>query len=136
MAERFINTCEDKLEDIKSKLGCNDEYYIELCDQVVNHALNAIIVTLNNKQKQLAGSGLTEFRDALADALSVIELLSVMDMTQETRNRLETNEQAFTESRNQLLNAAISQALPTKSNGWCYIATMAYGDYDLSLIHI
>ncbi|MDF1690402.1 MAG: hypothetical protein P1U35_12420 [Cycloclasticus sp.] len=129
-AERFVNTCEDKLEDIKSKLGCNDEYYIELCDLIVNQALNAVIVTLNNKQKNLPGSGLAEFREALDHALSVLELLSVLDMTQEARNRLETNQQAFAESRNQLLNAAISQALPTKSNGWCYIATMAYGDYD------
>lgn len=141
VVERFVKACQYSLKEAKAKLGANDAYYISLCDAVVNNALSVIIDVLNKGQDDLDHSTVSEFKESAEYALCIIDTLSAHDISEALSDRVATNRRAIIEVKDQLANMtfhkpsdkALREALSRAENsskGACYIATMAYGDYD------
>lgn len=116
----FIDGCRSDLLLVRQKLGTSNSLYLKISSAVASAAINALVEKINAAQQM---ANITSDRDSLkgdvASALSTMSKISSLDMTAECRNYFNSN--------NSTLNSINSQLNPS---GGCYIATMAYGDYD------
>lgn len=116
----FIDGCRSDLLLVRQKLGTSNSLYLKISSAVASAAINALVEKINAAQQM---ANITSDRDSLkgdvASALSTMSKISSLDMTSECRNYFNSN--------NSTLNSINSQLNPS---GGCYIATMAYGDYD------
>lgn len=116
----FIDCCRSDLLLVRQKLGVSNSLYLKISSAVASAAINALVEKINAAQQM---ANITSDRDSLkgdvASALSTMSKISSLDMTAECRNYFNSN--------NSTLNSINSQLNPS---GGCYIATMAYGDYD------
>lgn len=116
----FIDGCRPDLLLVRQKLGVTNSLYLKISSAVASAAINALVEKINAAQQM---ANITSDRDSLkgdvASALSTMSKISSLDMTSECRNYFNSN--------NSTLNSINSQLNPS---GGCYIATMAYGDYD------
>lgn len=116
----FIDGCRSDLLLVRQKLGASNSLYLKISSAVASAAINALVEKINAAQQM---ANITSDRDSLkgdvASALSTMSKISSLDMTSECRNYFNSN--------NSTLNSINSQLNPS---GGCYIATMAYGDYD------
>lgn len=116
----FIDGCRPDLLLVRQKLGVTNSSYLKISSAVASAAINALVEKINAAQQM---ANITSDRDSLkgdvASALSTMSKISSLDMTSECRNYFNSN--------NSTLNSINSQLNPS---GGCYIATMAYGDYD------
>lgn len=116
----FIDGCRSDLLLVRQKLGVSNSLYLKISSTVASAAINALVEKINAAQQM---ANITSSRDSLkgdvASALSTMSKISSLDMTYECRNYFNSN--------NSTLNSINSQLNPS---GGCYIATMAYGDYD------
>lgn len=119
--ESFIDICKPDLMSIKQKLGINNDLYIKISSAVVSSAINALVDNINKAQSLAQfSSDKSSIRSSVSSAVSIMSKISTLDMTSECRSYFNNN--------NATLNRINSQLTP--SSGGCYIATMAYGDYD------
>lgn len=118
----FVSEAESELLTIKQKLGATSSTYLKISSAVASMAINAIVEILNSMQRSPA---IGAFRDILQSqirsAVSVMNRIGNLDMTTDCRSYFNTNKST--------LNSINSRINPASSGG-CYIATMAYGDYD------
>ena len=116
----FIDGCRSDLLFVRHKLGASNSLYLKISSAVASAAINALVEKINAAQQM---ANITSDRNSLkgdvASALSTMSKISSLDMTSECRNYFNSN--------NSTLNSINSQLNPS---GGCYIATMAYGDYD------
>lgn len=116
----FIDGCRSDLLLVRQKLGASNSLYLKISSAVASAAINALVEIINAAQQK---ANITSDRESLkgdvASALSTMSKISSLDMTSECRNYFNSN--------NSTLNSINSQLNPS---GGCYIATMAYGDYD------
>lgn len=116
----FIDGCRSDLLLVRQKLGTSNSLYLKISSAVASAAINALVEKINAAQQM---ANITSDRNSLkgdvASALSTMSKISSLDMTSECRNYFNSN--------NSTLNSINSQLNPS---GGCYIATMAYGDYD------
>lgn len=116
----FIDGCRSDLLLVRQKLGTSNSLYLKISSAVASAAINALVEKINAAQRM---ANITSDRDSLkgavASALSTMSKISSLGMTSECRNYFNRN--------NSTLNSINSQLKPF---GGCYIATMAYGDYD------
>jgi hypothetical protein len=95
-----------------------------------------VIDVVNNAQTGLEYDRpkLLKLPTIVSNAVTAITTIGTLDMDRETRSRYSTNQATINGINRQLdgvrqqLRAASVQ--PSNSDGGCYIATMAYGDYD------
>ena len=105
---QLMEDCKEKLQELAEKIGPDDEFYINICSQFVQVQIAMQIDYLN---RHMTHSNLERTH------IQLFESLSVFAMDSETRSRYNTNKN--------ILKRNYSQ-----SSGGCYIATMAYGDYN------
>ena len=124
----FINTCKPKLKTLISEVG-QTEGYMTLSSVVVRVALNAIIDRVNEVQDESHSH--STILSTFKSAHTAMNALSWFDMNEETQARFDTNHTSITNSYN---HASAWQSQQNKKQQQkqqgCYIATMAYGDYD------
>ena len=134
-ASHLINVCKPKLQNIKSTLGSTDEFYLNVSSAVVNNALGMIIDVVNDAQREIAPTmaNLLNLRDIADKAVYAIVTMSSLDMNAQTRQRYTENKSTIIGINNQLDSLTRqnrSTNSSSSSSGGCYIATMAYGNYD------
>ncbi len=124
--DRFILGSRPKLREIRTVLGDKDEFYLQISSAIVARVLGGLIGIHNHGQERVIKriSSLDEFTGALDWIVATIDKIQLFDMTSDVRSRLEKNKKVIVGTKTQVDVAA------TKSSGGCYIATMAYGDYD------
>jgi hypothetical protein len=125
-ANEFVLKCTPKLQNIKSVLGGYDELYIKISSAIVNNALEMLVAAINSKQSD-PSMKLDNLIWFVRSALKVSNRIGELDMVPELRKHYEKNHLTL-KSIYYDLNNAKSRA--SSSSGGCYIATMAYGDYD------
>ena len=142
--KEIVNSTKPFLIDLKSILGNTNERYLKISTQIASFAQNNIIVEINkvqenykiNLEKDKIGT-LTRIKSTLEFGLEATTLIESLDM--ETDFRINN----FNENKNYLISlcATISANIsafrpistpvkPSKKDKGCYIATMAYGDYE------
>lgn len=118
--ESFVNSNVSDLQVIKSKLGTTNDIYLKISSAVASAAINALVDKINKAQTMAhITSDKSSLRSDVSSAISIMSKISSLDMTSQCRSYFNNN--------NSTLNSINSQLNPS---GGCYIATMAYGDYD------
>lgn len=132
----LVIACKPKLSNIKNELGSYDDFYLQVSSAVVSNALGMIIEVVNREQSQLQydRTKLFSLPSTISAAVEVIEKMEYFDMISEVRSRFDTNKRTIKNIKSQLdavTNSSRSYSSSrSSSSGGCYIATMAYGDYD------
>ena len=127
--QNFISECQPDLLSIGRKLGANTSTYIKISSVIVSVAVavNAVI-DIVNKAQQFAS--LTHNPGDLVwmvmSSVSVMKSIGQLTMDNECREYYQKNYNTLCNIHNQLT----PKPQPSSSSGGCYIATMAYGDYD------
>lgn len=125
--QSFISECQPDLLSIGKKLGTNTSTYIKISSVIVSVAVNAII-DIVNKAQQFAS--LTQNPGDLVwtvmSSVSVMKSIGQLTMDNECREYYQKNYNTLCSIHNQLT----PKPQPSSSSGGCYIATMAYGDYN------
>ena len=140
----LVVSCKPKLTNIKNELGSYDDFYLQVSSAVVSNALGMIIEVVNKEQSQLQydRTKIITLTTTISSAVSVIDKMEYFDMVSEVRNRFDTNKRTIKGIKSQLdavTNATrsySSSSSNSSSSGGCYIATMAYGDYDHPQVQI
>jgi tetratricopeptide (TPR) repeat protein len=129
--DNLVLDCQPKLRIIKIHAEDNDDY-LDVCDALVANALGAVIDIFNRAQEKVVNKTLSIDRfKVLVDAnLSTLNTLNAIDMSAAQRIRLNKNKQVMVDVKSQV------EAAVKKQSGACYIATMAYGDYDHSQVRL
>ncbi len=128
-SRQLVSACESKLLNIKKHLGSYDDFYLKLSSAIINNALGMVITVVNREQDQLEydKTKLTTLPGTFSSAVAVLIKMKSFDMTSEIRDRLNTNTKVISDINSQLKEF---KKQPVSSSGGCYIATMAYGDYN------
>lgn len=142
-AKSLVSGCKHKLQSIRSVLGSDDELYLGISSAVVGNALGMLIEVVNEAQSGLEynRSKLLLLPGIVSDAVEVINMLDSLDMNYETKRRFNDNKSTIKGMNSQLetvrsqmrtasRTSSSSSSSSNSSGGGCYIATMAYGDYD------
>ncbi|PQJ72769.1 CFI-box-CTERM domain-containing protein [Polaribacter butkevichii] len=137
-AKSLVNSCKSKLQNIRVVLGSNDEFYLNISSAVVSNALGMVIDVVNEAQSGLEynKAKLIRLPDIVSDAVSVISTMGSLDMNSQTRHRYSENKSTINGINSQLesvrrqIHSTNGSSSSSSSNSGCYIATMAYGDYD------
>lgn len=115
----LLNQCTPELDAIKSKLGYTDETYINISSAVASAAINGLVEIINTEQKfAIIDSGREKLKGTVRDAMSLMSQIGNLAMSSKCRSYYNNNMSTL-QSINSQLNPS-----------GCYIATMAYGDYD------
>ena len=130
-ASTFVLNCKPDLNSIKQKLGQENELYLKISSAVASAAINAIVEAVNAEQQKVSihgpYAGMLISR-LISLATSCMCIIGSLDMDDKCRNYYQSNYTTLS-SINSKLNPK-PKPTTTTSTGGCYIATMAYGDYD------
>ena len=105
---------------MKEKLGSSNDLYIKVTSAVVSAAVNAIVEIINMKQTLSLGNT-DGLKPVISAAISAMEIIGNIDVDTKTSQYYNSNNSTLV-SMNRRLNPS--------DDGACYIATMAYGDYE------
>ena len=128
----LVVSCKPKLINIKNELGSYDDFYLQISSAVAGNAMGMIIEVVNDAQSGLEynPSKLILLPDIVSSAVSVLNQMDSIDMNSEVRNRYNTNKGTINSINSQLQTINRQRTSSSSSSSGCYIATMAYGDYD------
>ncbi len=120
--DTFIDDCKPDLLLIRQKLGPSNSLYLKISSAIASAAINALVEKSNTI---FSGCVITEsLQSSVVLAISTMSKISSLDMTTECRDYFNRNNSTLNNIKQQL------QPKFSSSSGGCYIATMAYGDYD------
>ncbi len=124
------------LNNIKSVLGSTDEFYLGLSSRIASDAQGMCVSEINKLQEKIANAydnatkiaAILLLKERVNEAWNVTTTIGTMDLLQDFRIRYTQNRTILSNLKNQL--AAVNTGRASGSSSGCYIATMAYGDYD------
>ncbi len=122
LARDTVKECKPRLENIKNSVGGSNEVYQKLSNDVASISLACLIDYVNNSGNATLGIPPTISEHILSAMTSIGEL----EMNFEMRKRYNEQNQSLIN-----LRKAVQRSTSRSSGGGgCYIATMAYGDFN------
>lgn len=126
----LLSTTKPHLDKIKSILGSSDKLYLGLSSRIASDAQAMCVSEINKLQDRLSSSYdnatkkaiISQLKTKVNEAWNVSLVIGNMDLNQNFRNQYNNNKTALSSIKSQLAN--------TGGSSGCYIATMAYGDYE------
>jgi len=155
-AKDLVDICKPKLMNVKNTLGSTDDFYLKICSAVVNNAQGMLVAVVNEAQegfknyqslgglrtpdfymdsqgkmqfKQSKSISLSELSTIVNSAYDVTTSMQSIDMIYDLKQQFQKNRETLAGIKNQI-NSATRTSSSSSGSGGCYIATMAYGDYD------
>lgn len=149
--KQLLLTAKQKLENIKAVLGEQDELYLNLSTRIASDSQSMCVAEINNLQDLVSNStDLTKsltmlllLKEKVSEAWEVTNLIGAMDLRQDFRAQYNKNKAALSNLKSQLESSSNSSSRSnagsrsanisnrsSNTSGGCYIATMAYGNYD------
>jgi hypothetical protein len=129
-AKDLVDSCKPRLANIKSTLGHNDDFYLKISSAVVGNAQGMLVTAVNEAQEKFSRfRNIINLKSVINDAYNVTVSISTMDMLPNLRAQFIKNKEVITGIKRQISDATGSSGGSSGSSG-CYIATMAYGDYE------
>lgn len=138
-ARQLLATARPLLYNIKSVLGHNDELYLGLSIRIASEAQGMCISEINKLQERFSATYdnatkmavIILLKQKVNEAYEVNVTIGSMDLNQTFRNSLITNRNSLSSLKSQFVNiGGGSRGGSTGGSSGCYIATMAYGDYN------
>lgn len=123
----FLSACQPRLNNIKRIAGSNDDNYLLVCGAVISSIMGACVQLFNRSQEELSQqrvspNAMLTTIDSIVDSLTRAQQI---DMADDIRSKLNSNKRQIQGLRSTFVNYARHA-----SKSGCYIATMAYGDYN------
>lgn len=155
-AKVLIDSCKPRLVSVKNALGSTDDFYLKISSAVVSNAQGMLVTAVNEAQEGLKNTNsfdsslpeiyydaqgkmqfkikktvsLSELSTIINTAYDVTTSMQSMDMVSNLKQSFIKNREALGSLKNQI-NAATNRTTSSSSrSSGCYIATMAYGNYD------
>lgn len=121
IARDTVKKCKPKLDNIKTSVGSNNELYQKLSNDVASLTLACLIEYVNNSGNSALGMppNITEH------VINAMGSIGELNMNIEMRKRYNDQKEALAN-----LHRAVQRRSSSSSSSGCYIATMAYGDYE------
>ncbi len=138
-AKKLLNDTKQLLLAIKGKLGATNSLYLSLSTKIVDIALNDLIGEVNRIQSSMGGlqyklmtkEPVDSEINELESILRVMDSMLSFDLRSDFRqNRLNESRQKLVDIINQLKEYNRKLSENKSASEGCYIATMAYGDYN------
>lgn len=117
---KIITDCIPDLLAIKGKAGVNADLYIKVASAVVSAAVNSLVEVVNLEQTLAMGNA-AKLRGTISYAVSLMDTIGSIDMDAKTQKYFNNNRSTL---------RSINSRLNPSDSGACYIATMAYGNYN------
>ena len=125
------------LKNIKSVLGSTNELYLGLSTRIASDAQRMCVSEINRSQDGFANISdnmkmvlISLLKTKVDEAWDVTITIGSMDLRQDFRTRYNQNRTSLSNLKTQLASANTGGGSGGGGNSGCYIATMAYGDYD------
>lgn len=115
--DQLVDWCIPDLDTMRRVLGNTNPLYVSFSSAVASSAVNALVEIVNTQQSLAYGDN-NKLRSVISEAIPLMGKIGRLDMDTKTRNYYNGN--------NSTLNSIHSKLNPSG----CYIATMAYGDYN------
>jgi hypothetical protein len=135
--KQLLENARPYLNNVKSVLGSTDELYLGLSSRISSDVQGMCVSEINKLQERLANThdnatkkaAILLLKNRVNEALDLTTTISSMDLQQDFRAQNTRNRTALSNLKTQL--AAINTGGGGSGGGsGCYIATMAYGNYD------
>lgn len=139
--KQLLASARPYLNNVKSVLGSTDELYLGLSSRIASDAQGMCVSEINKLQERFANTydnatkvaAILLLKERVNEAWDVTTTIGSMDLRQDFRTRYTQNRTSLSNLKTQL--AAVNTGGGRSSGGsrgssGCYIATMAYGDYD------
>jgi len=139
--KQLLASARPYLSNVKSVLGSTDELYLGLSSRIASDAQGMCVSEINKLQERFANTydnatkvaAILLLKERVNEAWDVTTTIGSMDLRQDFRARYTQNRTSLSNLKTQL--AAVNTGGGRSSGGssgssGCYIATMAYGDYD------
>jgi DNA-binding transcriptional regulator GbsR (MarR family) len=139
--KQLLASARPHLNNVKSVLGSTDELYLGLSSRIASDAQGMCVSEINKLQERFANTydnatkvaAILLLKERVNEAWDVTTTIGSMDLRQDFRTRYTQNRTSLSNLKTQL--AAVNTGGGSSSGGnsgssGCYIATMAYGDYD------
>lgn len=140
-AKQLLASARPYLSNVKSTLGSTDELYLGLSSRIASDAQGMCVSEINKLQERFSNTydnatklaAILLLKQRVDEAWEVTTTIGGMDLRQDFRTRYSQNRNSLSNLKTQL--AAVNTGGRTGGGssgggGGCYIATMAYGDYD------
>ena len=121
IVKQFIEESNSHLIPIKEKLGRENKLYISTSSVIATSAVNAI-VTILNREQLIVRNDKYKLRTLILSAVKLMYMVGNFDMDNRTNEYYSRNKDALVEMDNATDPNLVSEG--------CYIATMAYCDYN------
>jgi hypothetical protein len=139
-AKQLLASARPYLNNVKSVLGSSDELYLGLSSRIASDAQGMLVSEVNRLQEKFSSSydnttkiaAILLLKQKVNEAYEVTTTIGGMDLRQDFRNSYTTNRNSLSNLKTQLANVNTGSSSSSSSSGssGCYIATMAYGNYD------
>ena len=134
-AKQLLASARPYLNNVKNILGSNEEIYLGISSRIASDAQGMCVSEINKLQERFSSSldnstktaSLISLKQKVNEAYDVTTTIGNMDLRQDFRSRYTTNRNTLSSLKTQLSNVNTGSS---GSSGGCYIATMAYGNYD------
>ena len=140
-AKQLLASARPYLGNVKSILGSTDELYLGLSSRIASDAQGMCVSEINKLQERFSNTydnstklaAILLLKQRVDEAWEVTTTIGSMDLRQDFKTRYTQNRTSLSNLKTQL--AAVNTGGGRSSGGssgssGCYIATMAYGDYD------
>jgi hypothetical protein len=142
-AKQLLASARPYLSNVKNILGSTDELFLGLSSRIASDAQGMCVSEINKLQERFSNTydnatkltAILLLKQRVDEAWEVTTTISSMDLRQDFRTRYSQNRTSLSNLKTQL--ASVNTGGRTGGSGGgsggssgCYIATMAYGDYD------
>lgn len=137
-AKLLLNAANPILQNIKTVLGSTDDLYLGLSTRIASDSQGMCVSEVNSIQDKFSKTFDNSTKLALImllknkvdEAYQVTNTISTMDLKADFRSSFNSNRSSLQSLKTQLGNVGGGGRTGGGDNSGCYIATMAYGDYD------
>lgn len=141
-AKHLLVRTKPHLMAIKGILGANDELYLGISSRLASDAQGMCVAEINRLQEDVTNTydqiaritGIFKLKTGVDAAWEVTSIIDKMDLRADFRRQHTANSNSLYELKSQLDQVHMGQNHGSNNNSGdssgCYIATMAYGDYD------
>lgn len=138
-AKLLLSAANPILQNVKTVLGSTDDLYLGLSTRIASDAQGMCVSEVNSLQDKFSKTFDNSTKLALImllknkvdEAYQVTNTISTMDLRADFRSSFNSNRSSLQSLKTQLGNVGGSgRTGGSGGSSGCYIATMAYGDYD------
>jgi len=139
-ARQLLASARPYLNNVKNVLGSTDELYLGLSSRIASDAQGMCVSEINKLQERFSNTydnatklaAILLLKERVNEAWEVTTTIGSMDLRQDFRTRYSQNRTSLSNLKTQLaaVNTGGRSSGGSSGSSGCYIATMAYGDYD------